>query len=636
MAHVFLSYDREDAARARLIALALEKAGHSVWWDRHIKGGAQYSKEIERELSQADAVVVLWSARSVESAWVRDEAAAGRDSGRLVPVALDSTDPPLGFRQYQTIDLSARKRGRGAQHAELLRAIDALDGKAGAAAARLVDESAAAGKRRRRLAALAAAFAAIGAIAAVLIWWSPWAQRSSASVVAVVPSEQSAGARTLARDLLVQLGSLQAINADALKLVAAETEKPDLVLEVSAIQQGREATAGLVLFAAKDRTLLWSQDYRQPIDRLPDLRQQLAYSAAQVLRCAGEAMSASGTTLNEDTRSLYLKGCAELARSAEDVDPVVTIFERVVGAAPRFRPAWEKLLRASTQAASVYQPFADSTPDDRLRRHIAATQRLFPDLPELRLARLPLLPVGAFADRVKLADEAKRLAPANPYVLTSRSQVLMHIGRMGEAEQDAERAVHLDPLSPLVRDAFISILAYSGSLGRAEEALNEAERLWPGTASVLDVKLRYHLRYGDPRIALGILRQHGTSRLHEAFLLARIDPSPENVEKAVRQAYALFRKHRDISIVGQTLAQFGRDEELYSTLAGYKGDLADAGFDVFFRPTFKKFREDPRFVQLAHRAGLVDYWRKSGKWPDFCFEPDLPYDCKAEAAKLAV
>src|SRR5688572_27759398 len=105
MASVFLSYDREDATRARSIAQALEKAGHSVWWDRHIKGGAQYAKEIEQALAAADAVVVLWSERSVESAWVRDEAAAGRDSGRLVPVRLDATSPPLGFRQYQTIDL---------------------------------------------------------------------------------------------------------------------------------------------------------------------------------------------------------------------------------------------------------------------------------------------------------------------------------------------------------------------------------------------------------------------------------------------------------------------------------------------------------------------------------------------------
>jgi len=38
---------------------------------------------------------------------------------------------------------------------------------------------------------------------------------------------------------------------------------------------------------------------------------------------------------------------------------------------------------------------------------------------------------------------------------------------------------------------------------------------------------------------------------------------------------------------------------------------------------------------LAQRLGLVDYWRSTGHWPDFCAEPGLPYDCKAVAAKLA-
>jgi exonuclease VII large subunit len=40
---------------------------------------------------------------------VRDEAGAGRDRGRLVPVQIDATMPPLGFRQFQAIDLSAWK-----------------------------------------------------------------------------------------------------------------------------------------------------------------------------------------------------------------------------------------------------------------------------------------------------------------------------------------------------------------------------------------------------------------------------------------------------------------------------------------------------------------------------------------------
>jgi hypothetical protein len=45
-------------------------------------------------------------------------------------------------------------------------------------------------------------------------------------------------------------------------------------------------------------------------------------------------------------------------------------------------------------------------------------------------------------------------------------------------------------------------------------------------------------------------------------------------------------------------------------------------------------RRDPRFLQLAARIGLVDYWRNSGKWPDFCSDPKLPYNCQAQARAL--
>jgi hypothetical protein len=64
MPGVFLSYDRDDTDRARPFAAALEKAGHAVWWDLHVRGGAQFSKVIEEALKAADAVVVLWSKHS--------------------------------------------------------------------------------------------------------------------------------------------------------------------------------------------------------------------------------------------------------------------------------------------------------------------------------------------------------------------------------------------------------------------------------------------------------------------------------------------------------------------------------------------------------------------------------------------
>ena len=104
MAKVFLSYSREDAPAAKQLAECIGRAGHQVWWDRQIEGGSRFTAEIDRELKNADAVVVIWTKSSIESPWVQDEAAEGRDSGRLVPILLGADKPPLGFRQFQSID----------------------------------------------------------------------------------------------------------------------------------------------------------------------------------------------------------------------------------------------------------------------------------------------------------------------------------------------------------------------------------------------------------------------------------------------------------------------------------------------------------------------------------------------------
>ena len=53
-----------------------------------------------------------------------------------------------------------------------------------------------------------------------------------------------------------------------------------------------------------------------------------------------------------------------------------------------------------------------------------------------------------------------------------------------------------------------------------------------------------------------------------------------------------------------------------------------------FGPLTNNLRRDPRFMEVAARIKLVNYWQTSGHWPDYCSEPGLPYDCKAEAAKV--
>ena len=106
MADVFVSYVSEDRAIAEKISRGLEGAGFSVWWDRHIHGGVGFRKEIDRQLGAAKVVVVLWSAASLDSEWVCDEAQQARDENKLIPLRLDGVQPPLGFRQAQSLDFS--------------------------------------------------------------------------------------------------------------------------------------------------------------------------------------------------------------------------------------------------------------------------------------------------------------------------------------------------------------------------------------------------------------------------------------------------------------------------------------------------------------------------------------------------
>jgi hypothetical protein len=76
-----------------------------VWWDRKILAGDTFEQTIQRALNEARCIVVLWSAGSVTSSWVKDEATDGKRRNILVPVLIDEVDIPLGFRQLHAVNL---------------------------------------------------------------------------------------------------------------------------------------------------------------------------------------------------------------------------------------------------------------------------------------------------------------------------------------------------------------------------------------------------------------------------------------------------------------------------------------------------------------------------------------------------
>ena len=109
---VFISHDSEDKTIARRLEADLADAGIGVWIDHAgIRVGQPLADTIQQALRAADCLVLLWSARSAESRYVKFEwQAAVHIAKPVIPCSLDDTAVPLflqtvlicDFRRYET------------------------------------------------------------------------------------------------------------------------------------------------------------------------------------------------------------------------------------------------------------------------------------------------------------------------------------------------------------------------------------------------------------------------------------------------------------------------------------------------------------------------------------------------------
>lgn len=103
----FVAYAREDAGEAAAVVAALRGRGIAVRWDRDLLGGQHFRAHLGEMIAEAAAVLVLWSAHSVGSDFVIDEAEAGKQGGKLVTCHLGDLggrEIPFGFRQLHCVE----------------------------------------------------------------------------------------------------------------------------------------------------------------------------------------------------------------------------------------------------------------------------------------------------------------------------------------------------------------------------------------------------------------------------------------------------------------------------------------------------------------------------------------------------
>ena len=105
---LFVAYAHEDRDTVRLLIDSVRKHEWTVYWDEELPAG-QYGWQaiVQEELNAAFGVLVVWSAHSVTSAAVIEEARTARANRCLYGVSIDGTEIPAEFADQWSVDLRA-------------------------------------------------------------------------------------------------------------------------------------------------------------------------------------------------------------------------------------------------------------------------------------------------------------------------------------------------------------------------------------------------------------------------------------------------------------------------------------------------------------------------------------------------
>ena len=641
MGRIFLSYAREDRSCAERLARLCEEAGHEVWWDRHLDGGEDFAAQIESELATADVVLVAWSKKSVASRWVRDEAAVGGDSGRLVPVSIDGSRPPMGFRQFHTIDLTGWKASpRDERTAELLHSVQ-----------KRLKEEPANGEDRRKTTTKRAAFAivrsrwGVAALAVLLLGAaiagyffanreqeagtpsrpmlaiSPFTSTSSDQALQSLASETRAATAHALSDSGMQIRMTDAsVDGDAdYVMLGTFSEEPDKIV------------ATIRLDDVRRRASLWSRRFeivRKDAAILPDrIGAQVAGSLswAAVLHTLNRQEVPDATLAADLLRTLDLTG-----------DPLESyqISQRLSEKWPQSGMA--QLGLAFNTAFVLSQLPLEQRPEAvaAARRASDRAQKLMPHFGDAYVPPCLLQPptrLAACEDRYRAALLAD---PDSAFVNGFLAGLFNEVGRRKEALERMRLSYVHDRYVPSKIAFMILLLTVSGDDAGAEKLYRRAIEWWP-ESGLQQVLLWGLIQRGD----FGrIVRQQ------ELFGPSQLDPSYAGLKEIARAADArsvpALRSHCGrngghwlepaecmlaFAKLGELDSAYAFVDRLYPNRVGEPRDEERLWLnnpdvmplEFLTSRAAAPLRRDQRYLAVARRTGLAAYWR-TGLLPDFC------------------
>jgi TolB-like protein len=638
MADVFLSYARDDLRRARPVIKALEAEGLSVWWDRRLIGGSEFSKEIRDELESATAVVALWSTRSVNSPWVLDEAARGRDSRRLVPAILDGTPPPLGFGQIHTIDLSRR-------HARSLEdLVNAVTAKVGHGKPEAVHRawSSFAIPHSAHIVALALILVTIAAAVYLFVFSRTATSQFKGGTVAVYRFEaltadpESKLAARLTSDSVERVFATNLIETVAQwSAPRSALDNADFGLRGTVDRIGGDLRITASVIDPKSGRTLWSNEVSRSAAESRQLSDEFSMLTAGVLRCSIYTKRRIPNYNSAELLSRVLRYCEAGQDFFENSDQLPKLAQALVEVAPNSAQAHAYY---ASELATFYDPITNRADLLAIYGEIKRALALDPNNGVVRWAMAKVAdPSISLATREAYARDGLRLDPDYPWNRILLGRFMVKVGRIGEGRTQFQQFVGDYPLDYNQRGFYGYLLAESGDVRAAREQFDLIRSEVPDRMSWANTyEWSAELFYGDLDRAMrawDASKHRPVSTVCLSFVFEarkrHLVPSAAAIEQRCGHAVGMDEMIQ---------ALFGHTDEALRSLEKDLPDIAPPGQfgpDWVFERGFEKLRQDPRLIAILAKAGIPQYWLQTGNFPDYCSREKLPYDCR-QAAQAAI
>jgi DNA-binding winged helix-turn-helix (wHTH) protein/TolB-like protein len=569
-------------------------------------------------VSQGDLVVRCWRGLSIS------EDAIYRCISKLRKLAAEYPDPPYAIEAVPGVGYRLTSPSLVARHTpvELDRPRD---------------------RRTKRRGIVAAAVLAILILAAATIWIvrGPLSADHYPLRVTVQPFEaltSSDDARALAQripnEIVNEFGDTQIVTVLAGGHTGNELGgKSALIVTGLVRDDAPNVSVDIRVEDGTTHSALWSMEFKRDRREVSDLPLEVAARVADVVNMAIFARTAN-PPLTDDAALSALLQANDMIRDTQGDDwaQMIDRAQSVVARHPEFAFGHDVLSVAYAVAAEgIDIPDRAQAMKEASRREANLTLKLDPQDAGAYAVLSALEEPYDFRSQESILRRGLKHAkhPKQPLgALYSYSAILLSdVGRFREALSFQLVARATDEWGPPKTAQLARVYANMGNLPAARSWIQKGVQLWPNHSGIRRVQQYIAGFYEQPSDALTILNRLDARRAADgkqgavwrSFIEARSARSPRDIVSAIRDIHdAGDQKKISRETEAMMMAGLGETGQAFDAVnaALNRHELLEPWF--LFAPVTRPMRQDPRFVGLANRLGLIEYWRETGKWPDFC------------------